>query len=163
MLVDDRARAAPLAVKRERAFKRFAGSFSIKAAEGGGIIKVAVTWSDPIEAAEWTNDIVRRLNLSMRNRTIANAQQRRQFLEAELSRNQNVELRLAITDMIARELKNLMMARQPSGAAFEVIDPAVAPVTPSGPRIVVLTGAGVIFGLLVGILWGLLARPRTKF
>lgn len=163
-LLEERVpRAAPTAVEREQAFKRFSGILAVKRGVGTDqLTRVQVTWKDPELAASWANNLVNRVNAEMRRRSIASTQQRKSYLESELSRNQNAELRLAIADMIASELKSLMAARQPSGFAFEVLDPAVPPVKPSGPRIVVLTAAGAIVGLLCGFLWAALTTIRRR-
>lgn len=163
LLEEETPQGTPTAAQRERAFKRFTNLLDVKRGIGTDqLIRIQITSPDPVQAASWVNGLVERVNAELRRRAIASAQQRKAFLETELVRNQNVELRLAIADMIANELKTLMTSRQPQGFAFEVLDPAIPPTKPSGPRFVVLTAAGALFGLLCGLAWALISGTRPR-
>jgi uncharacterized protein involved in exopolysaccharide biosynthesis len=163
LLVDQAVHTPATAAERERAYERFLSLMTIKESQNpGDPIRIQITWTDPQEAAEWANDLVRRLNNEMRLRAAGKAQQKKSFLELELARNREAELRIAISGMIASELRTLMMTRQPQGFVFEILDPAVAATKPSGPRFVVLTAAGAVVGLLVGIAWGLVASAWRR-
>lgn len=163
LIEEEPPQGTPTAAQRERAFKRLGNLLEVKRGVGTDqLIRIQITLPDPVQAASWVNELIERVNAELRRRAIASAQQRKAFLETELVRNQNAELRLAISDMIANELKTLMTSRQPQGFAFEVLDPAIPPTKPSGPRFVILTAAGALFGLLCGLAWALMVGARRR-
>jgi LPS O-antigen subunit length determinant protein (WzzB/FepE family) len=113
---------------------------------------VTIEWRDPVQAADWANTLVARLNAEMRSRAIANTTASVGFLEAELKTTPTVETRQAISRIIAAKINQRMLANITEEYAFRVVDKALPPdprdmVRPKRP---VLLALGPILGLLVG-------------
>jgi polysaccharide biosynthesis transport protein len=69
------------------------------------------------------------------------------------------ELQQHYQDLLEKQQNSGMAAalqQQGNSADFEVIDPPSLPLTPSGPNLLIIDSAGVMFGLLVGIVLGVL-------
>lgn len=118
-----------------------------------GLVTLTVYWRDRTEAANWTNEMVRRLNAEMRARAIAQASDNIAYLEKELLVTTVVETRQAINRLIDAQVKQRMMANVSQEYAFRVIDKAIAPdiddpVWPNRPLLLVL---GPVVGLLTGV------------
>lgn len=123
-----------------------------------GLVTVQVDWTDPIEAAAWTNELVRRLNEEMRLRAIARADAYVGYLEKELETTTTVETRAAISRLIEAQVKQRMLALVSQEYAFRVVDKALPPDhdDPARPNKVLMIAAGPITGLVVGVLLVLL-------
>ena len=118
-----------------------------------GLVTLTVYWRDRTEAANWANEMVRRLNAEMRARAIAQASDNIAYLEKELLVTTVVETRQAINRLIDAQVKQRMMANVTQDYAFRAIDKATAPdiddpVWPNRPLLLVL---GPVVGLLTGV------------
>jgi hypothetical protein len=90
-----------------------------------GLLSLRIDWRDPEIAAEWSNAYVRLANKKLRERAVADGEARLNYLEAELSKSHEIELRQAIARVIENTLNTEMMARVQDDYAFRIIDPAM--------------------------------------
>jgi uncharacterized protein involved in exopolysaccharide biosynthesis len=116
-----------------------------------GIVTVRVDWKDARAAASWANELVRIADDELRARAIANADASLAALRQELSKSQEVELRVAIARLIEAQIKSKMIAGLRREYAFRVIDVAVPAdsdkrVQPT--RTVMVVAGGVLGGLM---------------
>jgi len=118
-----------------------------------GLVKVTITWTDPVLAASWANELVKLANDTLRARAINESQQHIAYLHEEVANTDLTPIRTAIYSVLESEIKNAMLARGPGDYALKVIDPAVPPELKSGPyrSLWVLGGAmgGFILAALV--------------
>jgi uncharacterized protein involved in exopolysaccharide biosynthesis len=118
------------------------------------IINLNIDFTDRFAAANWANELVRRLNLEMRQREMARADSAVKYLEKEFESTTAVATREAIGRLIEAQVKQRMLAAVTEEFAFRVIDPAL----PSDrddrhfPNRFLMAIAGPIFGLIVGVL-----------
>jgi uncharacterized protein involved in exopolysaccharide biosynthesis len=123
-----------------------------------GLVTVQIDWTDPGEAAAWSNELVQRLNKEMRARAVARADAYVQYLEKELEVTTTVETRNAIGRLIEAQIKQRMLALVSEEYAFRVVDKALPsdqddPVRPNRPLMLI---AGLLTGLVIGVLLVLL-------
>ena len=114
--------------------------------------RLTVTWTDPVIAAKWANDLVNLANESMRQRSVREGEAHIAYLGKEGSTTDLAQVRTAIYGVLESEIKNLMMAKGPGDFAVRVIDPAVPPEDPSSPNRLLWVVAGAMFGLLISVL-----------
>jgi uncharacterized protein involved in exopolysaccharide biosynthesis len=119
-----------------------------------GLVILEIEWKDPNQAARWANEIVKRLNAQMRQRAIEEATSSISYLNNQLARADQVELRLAINRLIESQIKQRMLATVNPEFAFRVIDPAAPPDPrdPIRPKKILYAIAGPLIGALMGIL-----------
>ena len=115
-----------------------------------GITTLTVEWSDPATAARWANGLVALVNELLRTRALEEAQRNIAYLNAQVDRTNEVELRRAIFNLIESETKTLMLANGRTEYAFRVVDPAVPPEIRSGPHRTLLLATGLLVGLFLG-------------
>ncbi|MGC3982202.1 MAG: Wzz/FepE/Etk N-terminal domain-containing protein [Steroidobacteraceae bacterium] len=127
-----------------------------------GLVILQIDWKDRLDAAAWANELVRRLNMEMRDRAIAKADASIGYLEKELNTTSLVGTQEAINRLIEAQIKQRMLANVSQEYSFRVVDKALPadsddPVKPkklyliaSGPFVGFVFGATVIF--LVGLL-----------
>jgi len=129
-----------------------------------GLVTLQIDWTDREEAAEWANELVRRLNAEMRARAIAKADASVGYLEQELKSTATVATREAISRLIEAQIKQRMLANVTQEYAFRVVDKAMSsdandPIRPKKPMLI---AAGVVLGLAFGVLFVLIARWWTQ-
>jgi uncharacterized protein involved in exopolysaccharide biosynthesis len=133
------------------------------------LITVNIDWTDRIAAANWANDLVRRLNLEMRKREMARADSEVAYLEREFETTNAVATREAIAHLIEIQVKQRMLAAVTEEFAFRVIDHATPPDADDRhfPNKLLMVIAGPIVGFIVGVSWILLgsalrSRPAAS-
>lgn len=119
-----------------------------------GLVTVSVKWHDREAAAEWANALVLLADQELRSKAIETANSSLAALQRELNQTQEVELRSAISRLMEAQLKVKLAAAVQQSYAYKVIDPAVAadPDKRAQPTRTTMVLAGVLFGLLAGLL-----------
>ena len=128
-----------------------------------GLVTLQVEWKDPQRAADWANELVRRLNAEMRRRALSEANASLGYLEKELSGTNAVETRGAINRLIETQINRRMLANVTEQFAFRVVDPALPPdlsdkVRPKKALMIIVGGC---LGGLLACLMVLLTRGRV--
>ncbi|MDD5247884.1 MAG: Wzz/FepE/Etk N-terminal domain-containing protein [Rhodocyclaceae bacterium] len=132
---------------------------SIEADKKSGLTTITIKWKDPKVAADWANGFIVMANNEVRGVSIDRARKNLESLHAELPKTAAVEVQQAIYNVIEDQVKTIMMATTQPEFAFQVIDPAAAPVRRYWPKrglIVIL--ATLVAGMIsVGVV---LVRAR---
>jgi uncharacterized protein involved in exopolysaccharide biosynthesis len=92
-----------------------------------GLIRLQITWGDPKVAADWANELVKRVNEATRGDALQEADRAIAYLTAESQRAQAIGLQQSIYRLIEVQMNKATLARARDDFAFRVIDPAVAP------------------------------------
>ena len=127
-----------------------------------GIVTLTITWRDPIQAADWANELAARVNREMRDRAIGEARRSLDYLNRELDKTQIVELRNPIYRLIENRINTVMLANVRDEYAFRIIDRATPPDADdySRPLHWLFALAGATLGALVGA--AVVFRRRMK-
>lgn len=118
------------------------------------LVTLTITWKDRNQAVTWANELIKRANENLRQRTIEETQQSLTYLEKELQKTSVVEVQNTIFRVMETQIKTMMMANTQEQYALKIIDPAQsvdedAFISPKRPMMIAL---GAIGGLLLGIL-----------
>src|SRR5262249_29149073 len=97
------------------------------------------------------NILVERLNAQMRSRALDEAQHNVDYLRAELSQNNIVEVQQAVSKLLENEMEKVMVARGTKQFAFRVVDPAGVPKWRSWPKRAMILSLGILAGGLAGL------------
>jgi len=129
-----------------------------------GMIRIAIEWHDRQKAAEWANELVRRVNEMMRLQAIAEAEKSIKYLGQELAKTSIVEVQQRIHKLIESQINRITLASARDEFAFKVIDPAVVPdpkykVRPKRLRIMFL---GLIGGSAAGVVTVVVLHLRSR-
>ena len=121
-----------------------------------GLLTLSITWTDPAQATEWANELVRRANERLRAQALQDAQRNIKYLQGEIAATNVTSLQQAIGKVIESEMQKLLLARGNEEYAFKVIDKAVQPKKRDKPkRALVVLGAalgGGLFSLMLVLL-----------
>lgn len=145
------AKHRPTPAKAYRYFNK--GIRSVTEDKKTGLITLNVDWTDRIVAADWANDLVKRLNLEMRQREMERSDSAVSYLEKAFDSTTTVATREAISRLIEGQVKRRMFATVTPEYAFRVIDRAMAPDPDElhfPPRLLLLA-AGPFVGIFMAI------------
>jgi ABC-type Fe3+-siderophore transport system permease subunit len=101
--------------------------FSIVDDRKSGLTKLRIEWGNRNQAADWANELVRRLNESTRKSAIDEANRSLTFLNEELAQTNAIEVRQSISRLIESQVNKIVLANVRDQYAFRVLDPAVPP------------------------------------
>lgn len=118
-----------------------------------GLVTLIVEWTDPELAALWANELVRRVNDTMRARALEEAEANVKYLRQELAATSVVTLQTAISRLLETELQKLMLARGNAEFAFRVVDSAQVPELRSWPPRLLICALSVLLGGIAGVLF----------
>ncbi|MEZ5798374.1 MAG: hypothetical protein R3D63_13345 [Paracoccaceae bacterium] len=108
-------------------------SIAAEMIEGTYILEISVTWDSPVVATAAANDLAQVYVERARKQAEEAALQLEQDLMAELGRSQGS------TVDIERQIEALRLARATGFNVLRVVDPAVVPIYPSFPKVVINT------------------------
>lgn len=118
-----------------------------------GLVTLDIDWIDSAEAARWANDLVKRINEVMRQRTISEATASLTLLKQELNSTTEVPLQQAISSTIESNIKRRTLAIVRPEYAFTVVDPAEAVDKDKfiRPNRALYIASGLVIGILLSI------------
>jgi uncharacterized protein involved in exopolysaccharide biosynthesis len=122
------------------------------------LILVRIEWKDREAASKWANEIIARLNQTLRARRMAEIDKNMRFLNEELQTAQVVELRMAIAQVMQAQVSERMLASVRQEYALKIIDPALPSDEdrPVRPRRVLYCALGLSLGGILGFAFGLM-------
>lgn len=129
-----------------------------------GIVTMAITWTDPRNAAAWANGLVALTNETLRNAAIDRAKRALAFLESQARQTNLVPIQHAISDAMEVELERELTARGENEYALRILDAAQPPQRPSSksPIVWFLLGAAGSIGCSLIFTYIYLAwKPRS--
>lgn len=121
---------------------------------------LAIEWEDPALAAKWANALVRHVNARLRAEAVDEADRSIAYLEKQLPQTSSVEVQQAIYRLIEAQTKKKMVASTREEYAFTTIDPAVTPERKHRPRRTILVLAGLLLGLVGGVIAAVIISRR---
>lgn len=131
-----------------------------------GIVTLRIDWRSPREAADWANELVKRVNSAMQSRALLETSTTLEYLKQQLKVTQVASIQNALQDLIEANLKEEALAHVRSDYAFRVIDPAAPPdwkdrLSPH-KSIYMITGA--FFGMVLSVLviMGIIAVQNVR-
>lgn len=131
-----------------------------------GLVRMSVEWTDPNLAADWARQLVDRINVQLQTRALQYGESKLQYLNTELQRTNQVEVRAAIAYVIQEQVQSIALAKGETEYAFRIIDPPRVPmekVRPKRTLIAVLSAmVGGLFSLAIVTLLYLTKVYRSK-
>jgi uncharacterized protein involved in exopolysaccharide biosynthesis len=118
-----------------------------------GLLSLSIEWKDPVVAADWANDLVRRVNETMRSRALEESAATIAQLKKQLAATNLVPLESSVAEFLEAQIKKQTFAKVRTEFALRVVDPAIVP----GPDEQVFPRKGLLAvgGLATGIGLGL--------
>lgn len=128
-------------------YRKFSGIFNVTRDASTELVRLSIQWTDPVQGAEWTNLIVSAINAHEKARDVEEATSAIEYLQAQLSTTQLVEMQRVFYQLIESQTRVVMLADVRDEYVFRVIDPAVVPDQRISPKRRVMVIIGTIIGL----------------
>jgi uncharacterized protein involved in exopolysaccharide biosynthesis len=143
-------------------FRAFEGIRKIQRDSRSGLITIQIDWKDPVKAAQWTNQLVERLNDEMRNRALTQAEASMGYLQKEQSNTVDVAEREAISRLMEGQIKQEMLAHVTKEYSLQVIARAIPADAdyPVWPVKTLFIAVGFALGMGVGVIVALWMDKR---
>jgi uncharacterized protein involved in exopolysaccharide biosynthesis len=129
-----------------------------------GLATVRITWKDPVQAAAWANELVRRANDELRQRAVTRAQGSIEYLKREARNAEAVDIQQALYRLMEDQYKTLLLANVSDDYALSVIDPAVAsdPRQYVFPKRALFAFGGLFFGLVLVLMMAFIQAAQRS-
>jgi len=117
-----------------------------------GLIQISIEWRDREQAAAWVNELIDLANEHAREQAIDESRRSIEFLQNEMQRTQNVQVRAGIAGLLEASLNSITLATAQRQFALKVVDAAFTPDEGAyaKPRLVVEVVFGAFFGVFLG-------------
>jgi uncharacterized protein involved in exopolysaccharide biosynthesis len=121
--------------------------------EKTGIVTLRIEWKDPVQAADWANELVRRVNAQMQQRALRETGVTLKYLKRELETTRVAPVQIALQDLIEANLKRQAVASVRPDYVFRVVDPAAPPNRRDKlrPRKLIYLIVGAFFGIVLAM------------
>jgi uncharacterized protein involved in exopolysaccharide biosynthesis len=126
-----------------------------------GFVRMTIEWTDPKVAADWANLLVVRVNETMRNRALVEAEANVAFLKQELTSADVLPLQQSIARVLENELQKLMFAKSNRDYAFKVLDRAEPPRRKFFPQRTLIVISAFLFGVATAVTF-ILIRHQVR-
>lgn len=140
-------------------YRKFDKIRRIRIDKVAGVTVVSIEWRDPYIAAEWANKLVAYADEAIRANALAESQRSMEFLQNQNAQATNADVRQAIYQLTAQELKKSMFANVRSDFALKILDKAAPDLQRVWPRRSML----VILGLIGGLFFGSVAAVMRSY
>ncbi|MGH2506237.1 MAG: GNVR domain-containing protein [Ktedonobacteraceae bacterium] len=125
-----------------------------------GTTTISVDWTNPVVAAQWANAYVALANDVIRIRAIDDSTRNVAYLNQQIEKTTDLDLRRVMYGLVESETKTLMLANARMEYAFTVVDPAVPPQRRIRPKRTIIVLLGLAIGLTIGMM---IALTHDKF
>ncbi len=124
----------------------------IKAIGDGMIQEISIDMKNPESASAILNAVVLAADETLREREAARLKASIDYWQNLLSRAASLENRNALIDNIQDAEKRAVFANVDLPFSIDILDPVVTPVTPSGPRGMLVVLGGFMVGVMISLL-----------
>lgn len=139
----------------QEAHKIFIENLSIKE-NIDGFVTISISHQSPYIAKEWTDLVIKNINLSMLEADKLLSLKAIDFLNDRSKTIVLKELKSAVSQLLKAQMQTLMMASISENYAFEVISSAVASEIKSSPNRALICILGTMFGFILALISSLL-------
>lgn len=147
----------------QQAYNTFLGILTISKDKSSGLIRVSIEHQSPNVAQAWLNELVKEINLEMRQRDAAEARKSINYLKKQIDETGITDIRITLYSLIEEQSKALMFTSVREEYAFQTVDPAVVPERKVKPkRSTIVAGVTMLAGLLSVFIIILISLFRKK-
>jgi len=135
---------------------------SISEDEETGLIKLKITWKNPVEAKIWANELIQRVDDELRHKAIAESKQMVDYIKGKLPTIELQNVRVIALNIIEDQVKKATFARVNKEYVFTVVDPAIVAEKPVSPKRKLIVVVGFVLGLMFSVFVALILSWRKK-
>lgn len=107
---------------------------SVSVDDDSGLVRIIVQHISPDVAMNWANELVKEINLFMKQLDQKDAENYIMYLNEQLNKTAVAQMQEIFYELIEEQTKNLMLSQVKEDYIFSVIDPASSPLYPVLPK-----------------------------
>jgi capsular polysaccharide biosynthesis protein len=127
-----------------------------------GFYSLRISWVNPVQARDWANELVKRVDDELRQEAMEEAEANIQFMNQKLAEIELHDIRTIALKSIEENMKKVAFAQAQKDYVFKVIDPAIAAEKPYSPRRTMMAVLGFLFGLVISVMIALILNWRQN-
>ncbi len=131
----------------QEAYKEFTEKFKVDIDKDNGFLTLSFIHISPDISKEWLNEIVSKLNKTIKINEKDKATKAINYLNKQISKTGLTEVKQVLSQLIQEQTQTIMLAEVNEEYIFKVIEPAIAPEERDSPNRLYM----VIFGILLGL------------
>ncbi len=131
------------------AYRVFSSILFVEEQPREGLIRIAIEWTDPVQATQWVKDI----NSHIKESDLAEARNSIAYLQDQLASTQLVEMQRVFYQLIESQTRVIMLADVRDEYVFQIIDSAVVPEERVSPNRMLIFVLGTMIGGVLSLLY----------
>jgi len=135
----------------QRAFERFSDAMTVSELSGGWV-SLQIEHASPIVAQQWVDLLTQDLNISLKQKEVAEAERSISYLRDQIEKTPLTELKVMFYELIQAKTETVMLAMARPEYIFQTIDPAIAPEQPAGPNRSLMLAIFAVLSTIVAVL-----------
>lgn len=136
----------------QEAFKAYKSILSITTEDESGFVSISIDHKSPIIAKKWLDIIIKKINESMREIDINEAENSINFLNNQSKLTSIQSIKTAVAKLQESQMQTLMMASSNEEYIFKIIESPIVSEKKSSPNRAVICIMGTIFGAFFSLI-----------
>ncbi|MEL4378928.1 Wzz/FepE/Etk N-terminal domain-containing protein [Shewanella algae] len=136
----------------QEAHKEFLEVFSVNKDKDTGTVKITIEHKSPFVAKQWLDWLVADINLTMKERDVAEANRSTEFLNKQIELTNVTDIRAILYKLVEEQAKTIMFAEVRDEYVFKTIDPAFVPEEKAKPKRALICVLGTMLGGMLAMM-----------
>lgn len=133
----------------QESIKAFKKVLNVSTDKETGMVTISVEHVSPFIAQQWVSWLVEDINLTMKEREVAEARRSTEFLYEQLEQTEIADIREVLYKLIEEQMKTIMFAKVRDEYVFKTIDAAIVPEEKLKPKRALIVILGTLFGSMI--------------
>ena len=135
----------------QEAYERYREVFNFAQDKKSGLVTISAEFYSPVLAKQWVDQIIARINQTMKEKDLAEAKKSISYLEQQIEKTPIADMQNVFYQLIEEQSKTMMLAEVRDEYVFTTIDPAVVPERKAGPKRSLICILGTMAGGMLAI------------
>ncbi len=132
-------------------YKKFIKGLDVNIHQESGLVSISITHFSPKIAKQWTELLLKEINLYMKEKALSEAEQNINYLEEQISNTTIAEIRMVFSELLQEQHKTKMLANASDQYIFKTVSSPKVPEVSSSPNRKIIVTLGTILGLFFSV------------
>ncbi|WP_342655932.1 Wzz/FepE/Etk N-terminal domain-containing protein [Shewanella algae] len=146
----------------QEAHKKFLKIFNVNKDKESGMVTISIEHQSPFVAKQWVDWLVADINLTMKQRDVAEATRSTEFLNKQIELTNVADIRAILYKLVEEQAKTIMFAEVRDEYVFKTIDPAFIPEEKAKPKRALICVLGTMLGGMLAVMMVLIRHFFRK-
>ncbi|HDS1210618.1 TPA: LPS O-antigen length regulator [Shewanella algae] len=146
----------------QEAYKAFSEILVVDKDKENGMVRISIEHQSPYVAKQWVDWLVADINLTMKERDVAEANRSSEFLNKQIALTNVADIRTILYKLVEEQAKTIMFAEVRDEYVFKTIDPAFIPEKKAKPKRALICVLGTMLGAMLAMIMVLVRHFLRK-